>query len=110
MKSWGEIKSYTILHLVVIWLRELSRNPTVGDFLGGDSGFQSRRLWPAKAGDFDFGPETPTKESGLPNSVFTRVVQASVASLESLKKDPGDYEVFAPGSRRLWPLQAGDSG
>jgi hypothetical protein len=110
MKSWGEIKSYTILHPFAIWLRKLCRNCVVGDFLEGDSGSQSRRLRPAKAGDFDSGPETPAKESGLPNSVFTRVVQASVASPESLKKDSGDSEVFALGSRRLQPLQAGDSG
>jgi hypothetical protein len=110
MKSWGEIKSYTILHPFAIWLRELCRNPAVGDFLGRDSGSQSRRLRPVKAGDFDSGPETPAKESGLPNSVFTRVVQASIASPESLKRDSGDSEVFAPGGRRLRPLQAGDSG
>jgi hypothetical protein len=101
MKRWGEIKSYTILYPFAIWLRELCRNPAVGDFLGGDSGSQSRRLRPVKAEDFDSGPETPTKESDLPNSVFTRVVQASVASPESLKRDSGDSEVFAPGSRRL---------
>jgi hypothetical protein len=110
MKSWGEIKSYTLLHPFAIWLRELYKNPAFGDFLGGDSGSQSRRLRPAKARDFDSGPETPAKESGLPNSVFTRVVQASVASPESLKKDSGDSEVFAPRSRRLRPLQTGDSG
>jgi hypothetical protein len=86
MKSWDEIKSYTLLHPFAIWLRELCRNPAFGDFLGGDSGPQSRRLRPVKAGDFDSGPETPAKESGLPNSFFTRVVQASVAPPESLKK------------------------
>jgi hypothetical protein len=105
-----EIKSYTILHPFAIWLRGLCRNPAFGDFMGGDSGSQSRRLRPPKAGDFDSRPETLAKESGLPKSVFTRMVQASVASLESLKKDSGDSEVFAPGSRRLRPLQAGDSG
>jgi hypothetical protein len=110
MKSWGEINSYTILHPFARWLRELCRNPAVRDFLGGDSGSQSRRLRPVKAGDFDSGPETPAKESGLPNSVFTRVVQASVAPLESLKRHSGDSKVFAPGSQRLWSLQAGDSG
>jgi hypothetical protein len=73
-------------------------------------GFSGWRLRPAKAGDFDSRPETPAKESGLPNSIFTRVVQASVASPESLKRDSGDSEVFAPWSRRLWPLQGGDSG
>jgi hypothetical protein len=109
MKSWGEIKSYTILHPFAIWLRQLCRNPAVGDFLGGDAGSQSRRLRPVKAGDFDSRPETPVKESGLPNSVFTRVVQASVASLESLKRHYGDSEVSVPGSRRLRPLPARDS-
>jgi hypothetical protein len=106
MKSWGEIKSYTILRPFAIWLRELCRNPAVGDFLCGDSESQSQRLRPVKAGDFDSGLETPAKESGLPNSVFTRVVQSSVASLESLKRHSGDSEVLAPESRRLRPLQA----
>jgi hypothetical protein len=110
MKSWGDIKSYTILHPFAIWLRQLCRNPAIGDFLGGDSGSQSQRLRPVKAGDFDSRLETPVKESGLPNSVFTRVVQASVASLESLKRNYGDSEVSAPGSRRLRPLLAEDSG
>jgi hypothetical protein len=110
MKIWREIKSYTLLHPFAIWLRELCRNPAFGNFLGGDSGSQNRRLRPAKAGDFDSGPETPAKESGLPNSVFIRVVQAYVASPESLKKDSRDSEVFAPGSRRLRLLQTGDSG
>jgi hypothetical protein len=58
MKSWGEIKSYTILHLFAIWLRELCRNSAIRDFLGRDSRSQSRRLQSAKAGDFDSGPET----------------------------------------------------
>jgi hypothetical protein len=110
MKSWGEIKSYTILCPFAIWLRELCRNPAVGDFLCGDSESQSQRLRPVKAEDFDSGLETPAKESGLPNSVFTRVVQSSVASLESLKRHSGDSEVLAPGSRRLRPLQAEYSG
>jgi hypothetical protein len=110
MKSLGEIKSYTILHPFAIWLRELCRNPVFGDFLCGDSRSQSRRLRPIKAGDFDSGLETPAKESGLPNSFFTRVVQASVVPPESLKRHSGDSEAFAPGSRRLRPLQAGDSG
>jgi hypothetical protein len=109
MKSWGEIKSYTLTPFA-IWLRELCRNPAVGDFLGGDSGSQSRRFRPVKAGDFDSRPETPAKESGLPNLVLTRVVQASVASPESLKKDSGGSEVFAPGSWRLQPSLVGDSG
>jgi hypothetical protein len=110
MKSWGEIKSYTLLHPFAIWLRELCRNPVFGDFLGEDSGSQSRRLQPVKAKDIDSGPETPAKEFGLPNSFLTRVVQASVAPPESLKRQSGDSEGFAPGSRRLRPLQAGDSG
>jgi hypothetical protein len=65
MKSWGEIKSYTILHPFAIWLRELCRNPTVGDFLGGDSESQSRRLRPVKAGDFDSGlrPKNPASQT-----------------------------------------------
>jgi hypothetical protein len=45
----------------------------------------------------------------LPNSVFTQVVQASVASLESLKKESSRLQGFSLGSRRLRPLQAGDS-
>jgi hypothetical protein len=110
MKSWGEIKSYTLLHPFAIWKRELCRNPVFGDFLGGDSGSQSRRLRLVKVEDFDSGPETPDKESGLPNSFFTRVVQASVAPPESLKRHSGHSEAFAPRSRRLRPLQAGDSG
>jgi hypothetical protein len=80
-------------------------------------GFSGRRLrvsepeTPAcKGGDFDSGSETPAKESGLPKSVFTRVVQASVARPESLKRHSGDSEVFAPGSQRLRPVHAGDSG
>jgi hypothetical protein len=103
MKSWGEIKSYTILHPFATLLRELCRNHAIGDFLGGDSGSQSWRLWPVKAGDFNFGPGTPAKESGLPNSFFTRVVQASVAPPESLKRHSRDSKVCAPGSRRLRP-------
>jgi hypothetical protein len=91
-------------------LRELCRNPAFGDFLGEDSGPQSRRLRPVKAGDFDSRPKTPAKEFGLPNLFFTRVVQTSVAPPESLKRHFGDSEVFAPGSWRLRSLQAEDSG
>jgi hypothetical protein len=101
MKSWGEIKSYTLLHPFAIWLRELCRNPVFRDFLGGDSGSQSWRLRPVKAKDFDSRLETLAKESSLPNSFFTLVVQASVAPPESLKRHSGDSEAFAPGSRRL---------
>jgi hypothetical protein len=50
--------------------------------LGGDFGLSGRRLGPML--------ETLAKESGLPNSVFTRVVQASFASMESLKTLAGD--------------------
>jgi hypothetical protein len=116
MKSWGEIKSYTILHLFAIWLRELCRNPAAGDFLGGDSGSQSQRLQPVKAGDFDSGSETPAKESGLPNSFFTRVVQASIAPPESLKRHSGDSEVLHQGAGESGPYRpetlgdTGDSG
>jgi hypothetical protein len=109
-KSWGEIISYTLLQPFAIWLREPCRNPVIGDFLGRESGSQSRRLRPVKAEDFDSGPETPAKEFGLPKSFFTRVVQASVAPPKSLKRHFGDSEAFAPGSRRLRSLQAGDSG
>jgi hypothetical protein len=61
----------THLHPFAICLRELCRNLAVGDFLGGDSGHQYRRLRPVKGEDFDSEPETPAKEYGLPNSFFT---------------------------------------
>jgi hypothetical protein len=109
--GWNQILH--ILHPFAIWLRDLCRNPAFGDFLCRDFGPQSRRLRPVKARDFDFGSETPAKESGLPNLFFTRVVQASVAPPESLKKDSGVSEVFAPGSRVSGPYRPktpGDTG
>jgi hypothetical protein len=110
MKYWGEIKSYTLLHPFAIWLGELCRNPTVGDFLGGDSGPQSRRLRPVKAGDFDSEPETPTKESGLPNSVL-RLSGASLGCLSGVfERTPQRLRGFCTREpetpvltgRRLW--------
>jgi hypothetical protein len=64
------------LHLFAICWRELFRNHDVGDFLGGYSGPQNRRLRPIKVEDFDSELETPAKESGLPSSFFTRMVHA----------------------------------
>jgi hypothetical protein len=62
--------------------------------------FSGRRLWPSKletlacqAGDFDSEPETPARESGLPNSFFTRVVQAFVVGLESRRCTAKDSEI-----------------
>jgi hypothetical protein len=118
MKSWGEIKSYTLLHPFAIWLRELCRNPIFGDFLGGDSGSQSRRLRPVKAGDFDSGPETPVKKSGLPKVIF----HPSGASLcchsgvfeKTLRSFRGfctrEPETPALTGRRLRTPKSGDSG
>jgi hypothetical protein len=110
MKSWGKIKSYTLLHPFAIWLRELCKNPAVGDFLGGDSGPQSRRLRPIKGGDFDSEPKTPAKESGLPNSVFHPSGASLCCPSRVFERLSGDSEVFAPGSRRLRSLQARDFG
>jgi hypothetical protein len=104
MKRWGEIKSYTTLHPVVIWLRELCRNPAVGDFLGGDSGLQSRRLRPAR-------PEALTLDRRLrPPKLGFHLSGASLCCLP---------RVFEKGLRRLrglctrepeTPGDTGDSG
>jgi hypothetical protein len=54
-----------------------------------------------------------TRDSGLPNSVFTRVVQASVASPESLKKDsktPRSLHQVARDSDLYRPESPGDTG
>jgi hypothetical protein len=98
MKSWGEIKSYTILHPFTIWLRELCRNPVFGDFLGGDSRSQSQRLWPVKAGDFDSGPETLASQTR-----FSPEWCKPLLPLRSLWKD-------TPETPRLLHQGAGDSG
>jgi hypothetical protein len=63
-----------------------------------------------KVEDFDSEPETPAKKYGLPNSFFTRVVQASRVAPESLRRRSEDSGVLAPGSRRLQSLQTGHSG
>jgi hypothetical protein len=95
MKSWGEIKSYTLLHPFAIWLRELCRNPAFGDFMGGDSEHQSRRLW------------LWARDSGQRIRPPKLIFHPSGASLCC---PSGDSEVFVPKSQRLRSLQAGDSG
>jgi hypothetical protein len=99
MKSWGEIiLVQKFLHPFAMYWRELSRIPIVGGFLGGDSGPQNRRLRPSR-------PETPARESGLPNLTFTRVVQASVVIPESLRSPTGYSETCHQGAGDFGPYR-----